>query len=99
MKTGKAKRWEQLEELLSHEQGHYDIAEIFAIHLKKTVSNDCFNKENYKARIDSVFRSMNRYYDSLQLRYDAETDHMRNKEIQVKWKGSIAEMMKKVNNP
>lgn len=97
MKLNRAKRFEQLEELLSHEQGHFDIQEIFAIQLKRTVLATCFNKENYKTQIDSLFRSMNRFYDSLQLRYDAETDHMRNKDMQAIWKRKIANRLEKAN--
>ena len=99
MKTNMAKRWGQLEELLSHEQGHYDIFQLFAARLQRTMEKSCFNKKNYTWEIDSVYKSMNRFYDSLQLTYDAETNHMRNKEMQVKWKKKITDMRNSPDQP
>lgn len=96
MKLYKIRTKETLHELLSHEQGHYDISEVFAIDLKNTLSFTCFDKETYKKKADSLFQSMNRHYDSLQRTYDAETDHMRNKEMQLKWKRRIAMMLQKL---
>lgn len=99
MKVYKIRSRETLNELLSHEQGHYDISEVFATDLKKTLSGLCFDKASYKKSADSVFQSRNRYYDGLQRQYDTETDHMRNKDMQLKWKRRIALMMDKVMEP
>lgn len=96
MKVYKIRTRETLNELLSHEQGHYDISEVFATDLKNTLSGLCFDKASYKKSADSVFQSKNRYYDGLQRQYDMETDHMRNKDMQLKWKRRIAMMLEKV---
>jgi hypothetical protein len=95
MKLNRIKSQELLNELLSHEQGHYDINEAFASDLKNKLSNICFDKYRYKVQIDSTFRIMNRYYDSLQLTYDSQTENMRNRDMQVKWKQKIEALIKK----
>lgn len=95
MKLYKIRTRETLNELLSHEQGHYDISEVFATDLKKTLSGLCFDRVSYRKSADSVFQSKNRYYDGLQRQYDIETDNMRNKEMQLKWKRHIAMMLEK----
>jgi hypothetical protein len=97
MKVSMIRKPEVLNELLSHEQGHYDISEIFSIDLQKKLSSMCFDKARYKTEIDSVFRSMNRYYDSLQQKYDADTGYMMNRDSQSRWKQKISAMYRKVN--
>lgn len=98
MKLNRIKSQDLLNELLSHEQGHYDINEAFAIDVKGKLSGICFDKYKYKIEIDSTFKAMNKYYDSLQLTYDTQTDNMRNRETQAKWKQKIESMLKNVNN-
>lgn len=98
MKLNRIKSQDLLSELLSHEQGHYDINEAFSIDLKHKFSSTCFDKYRYKAQIDSAFKRMNNYYDSLQLTYDAQTENMRNREMQAKWKQKIEGLLKNVNN-
>lgn len=98
MKLDRIESKEMLQALLSHEQGHYDIGEIFAIDLKKTLSSNCFDKHKHKSQADSVFQSLNKYYDSLQLKYDLDTGHMRNRERQSKWKQDIAAMYERINS-
>ena len=96
LKVDRIKSEEILNDLLSHEQGHYDIGQTFAIDLKNKISNTCFDKKLYKIQADSIFRSMNKYYDSLQRKYDIDTDHMRNKKMQSKWDATIASRLDEV---
>jgi predicted secreted Zn-dependent protease len=96
MKFNVIRTKEMLQELLSHEQGHYDLNEIFAAELKKHLSDSCFDKLLYKSQVDSIFKSLHYKYDKLQLKYDRDTDHMRQKGMQAKWKRDINVMLKKV---
>ncbi|MEJ7766528.1 MAG: DUF922 domain-containing protein [Chitinophagaceae bacterium] len=93
MKIRKIKSQDVLNELLSHEQGHYDIKFLLASHLKKSLSETCFDKSRFKEQIEAVFKKMNGYYDSLQIAYDLQTDNMRNREKQLKWKKKIEAML------
>ena len=96
IKLSKIKTPELLNALLSHEQGHYDMGTIFSIELKKILSDICFDKDDYKQQVDSVFKSMYARYDALQKEYDSDTDHMANKIRQIKWKEKIAAMWKNI---
>jgi predicted secreted Zn-dependent protease len=98
MKFNMIRTKEMLNELLSHEQGHYDLNEIFAAELKKHLTESCFDKLQYKMQVDSIFKSLHNKYDKLQLEYDRDTDHMRQKGMQAKWKRVINVMLKKERN-
>ncbi len=95
MKLNMIRNQDVINELLSHEQGHYDIWEIFAIDLKGSLTSRCFNRMSYKQEVDSIYRSLNKKYDSLQKRYDRETQNMFNKDMQATWKKKIAALGRK----
>jgi predicted secreted Zn-dependent protease len=95
MKFNMIRTKETLNDLLSHEQGHYDLNEIFAAELKKRLVDTCFDKLLYKSQVDSIFKALHQKYDMLQLKYDRDTDHMRQKGMQAKWKRDINMMLKK----
>jgi hypothetical protein len=77
--------------ILNHEQQHYNLAILFSrkanslIRLKSLFSEKDF--ETFKARIETEWSAT----DSL---YDAETDHSRNKEAQIRWNKFIKEQLK-----
>jgi hypothetical protein len=51
-----------------------------------------FDKSRYKAEIDSLCHALFFHYDSLERKYDVETNHMDNKPKQAEWKTHIHEM-------
>ncbi|MBL7900301.1 MAG: hypothetical protein JNJ99_17320 [Crocinitomicaceae bacterium] len=72
------------EELLQHEQLHFDIAELHCRYFLEASLNYTYT-ENVEAEIDSIY---NVYFEkmlSTQIDYDMATDHFRNKEEQIKW--------------
>ena len=90
MRFDRIKSKQLLQELLDHEQGHYDIAAALADKLQKKLSSLCFDRNNFARQIDSAYKSTSSYYDTLQTRYDVETNHGLDREIQAKWKTRIA---------
>jgi hypothetical protein len=90
----KIRSQEKLKALLSHEQGHYDMGAVLAVEIKRTLSGICFDKNLYQKQVDSVLKSMYRSYDSLQRKYDVDTDLMHDEEGQAKWKEKIDIMLK-----
>ncbi|WP_430901880.1 MULTISPECIES: hypothetical protein [unclassified Paraflavitalea] len=76
--------------LLSHEQGHFDIAKIFSKVLESKF--DEFLKLNsfltYN-QIDSIYKSIEVLWDEYDLKYDNETNYSRNSEQQKKWTKKI----------
>ena len=75
--------------ILSHEQGHFDISEIYARKLNKTL-------KAYHPRGNSVTRDVNEIYKKvmdellvMQNKYDEETDYSRNFRQQENWLSKI----------
>jgi len=71
--------------ILSHEQGHFDISEIYARKLNKAL-------KAYRPRENSISRDVNEIYkkvmdekEEYQTKYDKETDFSRNKQQQSEW--------------
>lgn len=77
--------------ILKHEQGHFDIAEIFARRLHQATSEYTFNKNSFQKDLDAIYRSIVSDKEDFQQLYDHETDHSRNKNKQQEW-------MKKIEN-
>ena len=80
------------EQSLNHEQGHFDIAEIFARKLKKEIagmSNQCDHDKvaELYSKIDSEHVEFNR-------QYDIETSHSCNKLKQKEWDLKLQSLLK-----
>jgi predicted secreted Zn-dependent protease len=59
--------------LLSHEQIHFDIAEIYIRLFRQRCNNFGFTKADFKTQIDSIFNLTDSDCDAFQQKYDAET--------------------------
>jgi Bacterial protein of unknown function (DUF922) len=82
--------------ILSHEQGHFDIAEVFARKLYKTLSEYKFNKRTYQKDMAKIYNTINKEKEAAQNKYDKETDYSRNKTAQAEWLIKIKNMLKEV---
>lgn len=79
--------------ILSHEQGHFDIAEIFARKLNKKMSEYRFNKKTYQKDLDKIYQDILTEKDKMQNDYDKETNHSINKEKQTEWLKKIRQLL------
>src|SRR5258705_9827270 len=59
--------------ILKHEQGHFDIAEIFARTLNKRMSEYQFNKTTFKTDLKNIYDGITREKEAFQDLYDRET--------------------------
>jgi len=71
--------------ILEHEQGHFDITEIFARKLENALREYDFNPKKFKNDLDQIYREIMEKKEELQNQYDVETDYSRNKEKQAEW--------------
>ena len=71
--------------ILKHEQGHFDIAEIFARQLNKLVNEYQFNKSSFQKDLDAIYKSVVVEKEKFQQLYDDETDYSRVKSKQEEW--------------
>jgi hypothetical protein len=80
--------------ILKHEQGHFDIAEIFARKLNKEMSEYVFNKRTYQKDLKKIYEDVSEEKAEWQDEYDKETNHSINKEKQAEWLKKIEKLLK-----
>lgn len=74
---------------LLHEQGHFDIAELFARKLRKTISEYKFNYPTVGKDINKLFVLNKQERSKMDTLYDKETDFSRNRSQQTPWNKKI----------
>jgi hypothetical protein len=79
--------------ILAHEQGHFDITEIFARKLNEALQNYEFNKRTFKRDINNIYQSIVQQKEDFQHKYDGETDHSRNRKLQYDWLNTIQSLL------
>lgn len=73
------------EVILSHEQLHFDISELYARKLKKRLNDATFTYSTIKAKVKAIYREINIELNDFQNKYDEETNFSRNREKQEDW--------------
>ena len=71
--------------ILQHEQGHFDITELFARKLAKELREYKFNPHKYQDDVGKIYKKLMDEKEVYQNKYDKETDFSRNKDKQVEW--------------
>ncbi|MFL5772387.1 MAG: DUF922 domain-containing protein [Flavisolibacter sp.] len=79
--------------ILAHEQGHFDITEIFARKLHEALQNYVYNKRTFKKDINDIYHAIVKEKETFQKDYDEETDHSRNRSVQYEWLDKIQKML------
>jgi hypothetical protein len=94
-KFSKTRSWglHKTDYILSHEQGHFDIAEIFARKLHKKMSEYQFNKKTYQKDLNKIYQEILDEKEKMQNDYDKETNHSIKKEKQAEWLKKISKML------
>ncbi|HYC41168.1 MAG TPA: DUF922 domain-containing protein [Chitinophagaceae bacterium] len=79
--------------ILAHEQGHFDITEIFARRLNQRLSEYRFNKRTFEKDLKRIYDRVMKEKEEFQNRYDHETDFSRNRKVQYEWLDRIGEIL------
>lgn len=79
--------------ILSHEQLHFDIAELFARQMREKLAKTSFS-DNVKAEIREIYKNTLQELRKFQERYDWETNFSRNREKQLEWNKKIAQALR-----
>ena len=79
--------------ILSHEQGHFDIAEVYARKLHKKLSEYRFNKKTYQKDLRKIYEDITEEKEETQNEYDRQTRHSINKNRQAEWLKKIENML------
>jgi hypothetical protein len=78
------------DDILEHEQKHFDLCEVYARQLRKKFINANLNASNLTKEGDVIFNEVNHAYLQRQNDYDRETNHGQNRSMQMKWNELIA---------
>ncbi|MEO6303976.1 MAG: DUF922 domain-containing protein [Bacteroidia bacterium] len=90
----KKKSWIN-EQVLEHEQKHFDIVELYARKLRKTISETKFSSfADLETKIQSLYDINDKEMDKYQDKYDDETDGSMNGDKQREWQKSIMKDIK-----
>jgi hypothetical protein len=85
----KSKSWVKipniLPSLLSHEQKHFDLAELYARKFRKSILESNFRVETFAHAVDSTYNYYSAKDDSVHVAYDNETEHGLNVSEQAVW--------------
>lgn len=81
------------EVILSHEQLHFDITELFARKMRRLLSETKFTK-NVKSEVRAIYRRINNELADFQNLYDDETNFSRDREKQSQWNKKIEDALK-----
>ncbi len=86
----------QSDDALKHEQGHFDIAEIYARKFRKEITGCKFKSKNLKEKLEEKIHKIYSEYIQYQDLYDNETNHHINKEKQLVWNDKIVKELKEL---
>ncbi|WP_460913936.1 DUF922 domain-containing protein [Spirosoma areae] len=81
------------DELLQHEQGHFNIGQLCALRFNKVIKSTILLKSNYVEKINLIFKSILAEANQMDLQYDEETNHSRNRSEQKKWNQKINSLL------
>lgn len=84
----------QSEDLLRHEQMHYNISEFFARQLSKALNSYAFTS-SCTDELSRIRKISNDQRKLMQEKYDEQTDHSKNKPMQKKWEEYIVQLLSK----
>jgi hypothetical protein len=79
--------------ILSHEQGHFDLAEVYARKLNKAMSEYSFNRKTFQQDLKKIYEDVIREKEEMQNTYDEETNHSIKKAKQAEWLVKINDML------
>jgi hypothetical protein len=77
--------------ILDHEQGHFDLCEIYTRRLRNRMTNFDFNVPDIMQALMSVYSEVNAEYETRQRAYEEETIHGTNTAQQKKWHDMITQ--------
>ena len=83
------------DELLMHEQGHFNIGILCGREILATLKQTRFEISNYRDQMQSIVQEILKKYIEMGNLYDSETNHFWNKKEQERWNALIADKLSK----
>lgn len=79
--------------ILSHEQLHFDISELYARRMRERLAASTFT-QNVKAEVKLIYREILEELEAFQDLYDSQTNFSRDREQQLLWNVKIKEALR-----
>ena len=79
------KKGKETDELLKHEQGHFNVGLLFSQEVLKKIKTASFTRNNFAAELQKLVSEIFKKYNAMNEQYDNETNHSMNKEAQARW--------------
>ena len=79
--------------VLAHEQGHFDIMEIYARQLEKDLNARRFTIDEYNDLVPGIFKRAMHAAEAYQNQYDDNTSHGIHRTKQAEWLAEIKEKL------
>lgn len=79
--------------LLSHEQGHFDIAEYFRRLYYKRVAETTYTPSTISGSLKKIYRDILKECEQMQDKYDSQTNHSLKQEEQHEWLKNISALL------
>jgi hypothetical protein len=83
--------------ILAHEQGHFDIAEIYARKLNKTLKAYSFTPAKAQKEVPAIYEKIMKEQAAMQNQYDNESDFSRDRAQQAAWSEKINRELAKLS--
>jgi len=80
--------------ILAHEQLHFDITELH-VRIFRYKLAQLEVSQNIKSELQALHKSVNKDLAEMQRKYDTQSEHSINKELQTHWAAYVAENLKK----
>lgn len=79
-----------IQSVLEHEQGHFDLCEVYTRKLKERMGSIDLAGPNVKQDLMRIYAELSNEYEARQQAYEHETVHGTNIAVQKKWQEIIA---------
>ena len=76
--------------ILNHEQGHFDLCEVYTRKLKERMKNFDISMPGVKQELMNIYAEVSKEYEARQQCYEVETVHGTNLDVQRRWQDMIA---------
>jgi hypothetical protein len=90
-KNSWVKKGKETEELLRHEQGHFDIGLLYMQEVLQSIATASFTKSGYKDEFEKLIKDIHHKYVVMGDKYDKDTNHSIQKDEQAKWNAFFEE--------
>jgi hypothetical protein len=89
------KKGKETDDLLKHEQGHFDVGLLYMQEVLRNFPNVKFTRAGYKEEFQNLIGEIHRKHAAMGKQYDLETNHSIKKEEQSKWNSFFDSQVKR----